>query len=61
MKKNQIFSHWRKRLTPSGKILKTMKVFTFLMLVAIVHVTGSSYSQNSQLSLSMKNATIKDV
>ena len=61
MKKNQIFSHWRKGLTPWGKILKTMKVFTFLMLVAIVHVSASSYSQNSRLSLNMKNATIKDV
>lgn len=61
MKKNQIFSHWRKGLTPWGKILKTMKVFTFLMLVAIVHVSASSYSQNSRLSLNMKNASIKDV
>jgi TonB-linked SusC/RagA family outer membrane protein len=61
MKKIEIFSLWRERLTPSGKILKTMKVFTFLMLVAIVHVSASSYSQNSRLSLNMKNATIKDV
>lgn len=61
MKKNGIFSLWRERLTPSGKILKAMKVFSFFMLVVIVHVSASSYSQSSQLSLNMKNATIKDV
>ncbi len=61
MKKNGIFSWFGKGLTPSGKILKVMKVFTFLMLVVIIHVSATSYSQNSHLSLNMKNVSIKDV
>ena len=51
----------RKRVTPIGKILKTMKVFAFLMLVAIVHVSAASYSQNTRLSLNMSDVSIKDV
>ena len=61
MKKNGIFSWFGKGLTPSGKILKVMKVFTFLMLFVIIHVSATSYSQNSHLSLNMKNVSIKDV
>ncbi|MGQ8334961.1 TonB-dependent receptor [Sunxiuqinia sp. A32] len=38
-----------------------MKVFTFIMLVLVVHVSANSYAQNTNLSLTMKDVTIKDV
>ncbi|HKJ41173.1 MAG TPA: secretin and TonB N-terminal domain-containing protein, partial [Sunxiuqinia sp.] len=38
-----------------------MKVFTFLMLAIVMHVSASSYSQTTRLTLNMKDASIKDV
>lgn len=61
MKKNAVFSLFGEGVMPLGKILKTMKVLTFLMLAVAIHVSASSYSQTTRLSLNMKDASIKDV
>ena len=61
MKKNEVFSFRGKRFMPIGKILKIMKVFTFLMLVFAIHVSAVSYSQNTKLSMNLQNVTIKQV
>lgn len=61
MKKKGIFSLKEKRIVPSGKILKMMKVITLLMLVAVIHVSAMTYSQNSRLNLNVKNISIKEV
>lgn len=46
---------------PLGKILRIMKVLTILMLVFVMHISARSYSQNSKLSLSMQNVSIKQI
>ena len=61
MKKNEIFFPIGKGIMPCGKILKTMKVFTLIMIIAIVQVSARSYSQNARLSLNMNDVTIKKV
>lgn len=61
MKKNEVFSFKEKRFMPIGKILKIMKVFTFLMLVFAIHVSARSYSQNTKLSMNLQNVSIKQV
>jgi len=61
MKKNEVFSLKEKRFMPIGKILKIMKVFTFIMLVFAIHVTARSYSQNTRLSMNLQNVSIKQV
>lgn len=61
MKKNEVFSFKEKRFMPIGKILKIMKVFTFIMLVFAIHVTARSYSQNTKLSMNLQNVSIKQV
>ena len=44
-----------------AKLIRIMKLTGFLILVTLMHVTASVYSQNTLLSLSMKNSTLKDV
>lgn len=45
-----------------GKYLRIMKISIFLMFFCIgVAVAGTSYSQNTMLSLKVKNKTLKDV
>lgn len=61
MKKNEVFSFREKGFMPIGKILKIMKVLTFIILVTVLHVSARSYSQNTKLSLNMQNASIKQV
>ena len=61
MKKNDFFSLEEKRIMPIGKILKIMKVFTFVMLVFAIQISARSYSQNTKLSLNMQNVPIKQV
>ena len=61
MEKNEIFSKRGKGLIPLGKILRIMKVLTILMLVFVMHISARSYSQNSKLSLSMQNVSIKQI
>jgi len=61
MKKNEVFSLKGKRFMPIGKILKIMKVFTFVMLVFAIHVSALSYSQNTKLSINLQNVSIKQV
>lgn len=38
-----------------------MKLTLFFLLAALIHVSGSVYSQQTKLSISLKNATVKDV
>ncbi|MBW8334480.1 MAG: TonB-dependent receptor [Prolixibacteraceae bacterium] len=61
MKKNEFFSFKEERFMPIGKILKIMKVFTFVMLVFAVQISARSYSQNTKLSMNMQNVSIKQV
>ena len=61
MKKNEIFPLTGERLGLCGKIIKRMKVFTFIMLVAVIHVSANSYAQNTHLSINMRDVSIKDV
>lgn len=61
MKKNEVFSLKEKRFMPVGKILKIMKVLTFVMLVFVIHVSARSYSQNTKLSMNLQNVSIKQV
>jgi TonB-linked SusC/RagA family outer membrane protein len=46
-------------LTPL--ILKTMKLTTILLLFSLLNVTANSFSQNSRLSLSLKDVSIQEV
>jgi TonB-linked SusC/RagA family outer membrane protein len=61
MKKSDFFLLKEERFMPIGKILKIMKVFTFVMLVFSMHISASSYSQNTRLSLNLQNVSIKQV
>ena len=61
MKKFKIFPLRRESQCLFGKIMRRMKIFTLIMLVAAIHVSANSYSQNTHLSLSMKDVSIKDV
>ncbi len=61
MKKNEIYTSGGTGFLPFGKILKFMKVLTFIMLVCIIHVSASSYSQNTKLSMTLQNVSIKEV
>ena len=38
-----------------------MKLSTFFLLVAILHVSANSYSQEARISFSIKNGTLTDV
>jgi len=44
-----------------SKLIRIMKLTSFLVLVTLMQVTASVYSQNTLLSLSMKNSTLKEV
>ena len=61
MKKNEVFFLKVKRFTPFGKILKIMKVLTFVMFVLVLQVSARSYSQNTKMSLNLQNTSIKQV
>ena len=43
------------------KILMVMKLSTFLLLVSVLSVTASGYSQQARLDVSLKDATIKEL
>jgi len=43
------------------KWLRIMKLTVFFLLAALTHLSASVYSQQTKLSLSLKNATVKDV
>ena len=61
MKKKVIFSFSRKGDVLYGKFLKMMKILSFLMFFAVMHVSASSYSQSARLSLNLKDVSIKQV
>ncbi len=61
MKKNEVFPKGERGFVPLGKILKIMKVLSFVMLVFVMHVSARSYSQNTKFSMSLQNVTIKKV
>ena len=44
-----------------GKPLKIMKIFTVLFWATALSVSANSYSQNTKLSVDLKNSTIKEV
>ncbi|MCG6187851.1 TonB-dependent receptor [Maribellus maritimus] len=59
MKKNYENRSW---LDPVlKKILLAMKLATVIILISIMHVSASVYSQTTKLSLSMQETTIKEV
>lgn len=61
MKKNEFLFLQKGRVGPLGKIIKAMKVFAFVMLIAAIHVSANTYSQNARFNLSMKDVSIKQV
>jgi len=46
---------------PLFKWIRVMKLTLFFLLAALVHVSASVYSQQTKLSISMKDATVKEV
>ncbi|HEY3388839.1 MAG TPA: carboxypeptidase-like regulatory domain-containing protein, partial [Prolixibacteraceae bacterium] len=44
-----------------SKLIRIMKLTSFLILVTLMQVTASVYSQNTLLNLSMKNTALKEV
>ena len=61
MKKSRVPTSWESCIIPWSKILKMMKVVLFIMLVAAIHVSANTYSQNTRFNLNMKNVSIKQV
>ncbi len=55
------FNSERRRRILTPLILKTMKLTTLLLLFSMLNVTANSFSQNSKLSLSLKDVTIQEV
>ncbi len=47
--------------SPLFKWLRIMKLTLFILMIAFVHVSASVYSQQTQLSVSVKNASVKEV
>jgi len=43
------------------KWLRVMKLTVFFLLSALIHVSASVYSQQTKLSISLKNVTVKEV
>ncbi|MBK5261066.1 MAG: TonB-dependent receptor [Peptostreptococcaceae bacterium] len=46
---------------PLLKCLRIMKLTAFILLVSLVHLSASVYSQQIKLDVSLRNATIRDV
>ena len=44
-----------------SKLIRIMKLTSFLILVTLMQVTASVYSQNTLLNLNMKNTSLRDV
>ncbi len=43
------------------KILLTMKISTFLLIVNLLHISAIGYSQGEKLNLNLKNASLKEM
>lgn len=52
---------WRTCMLMPGKIFLTMKLTFILLLLGVLQLSASVYSQNSMLSLNLKNCTVKEV
>lgn len=52
---------WRVLSHLPGKIFLTMKLTIILSLLCVLQLSASVYSQNSMLSLNLKNCTVKEV
>ena len=60
MKKKQMnASLWIKRRLKT--LLLTMKLTSLFLLLAVIHVSASTYSQNTKFSLKLTEKTVKDV
>ncbi|TKG97331.1 SusC/RagA family TonB-linked outer membrane protein [Puteibacter caeruleilacunae] len=46
---------------PVRKLLRTMKLIAFIMLLSLLQVSAASYSQTAKLNLSFDNAHLKEV
>src|SRR3989339_256166 len=51
----------RTTMRKSGKIFLIMKLTFVLLLLGIMQLSASVYSQSSKLSLDLKNRTVKEV
>jgi hypothetical protein len=61
MKKNNCFL-WEWKIPELQKLLRVMKLTTFLFLVSVISVfAGKTYSQTKALNLKMSHSTVKDV
>ncbi len=61
MEKNNFFI-WEQKNPELQKLLRVMKLTTFLLLFSVISVfAGKTYSQSKELSLKMKNRSVKEV
>ncbi|MEN8118132.1 MAG: TonB-dependent receptor [Bacteroidota bacterium] len=61
MKKNNCFL-WEWEIPGLQKLLRVMKLTTFLLLISVISVfANKTYSQTKVLNLKMKNSTVKEV
>jgi TonB-dependent starch-binding outer membrane protein SusC len=58
-KKQKNSSLWMKRRLKT--LLLTMKLTSLFLLLAVIHVSASTYSQNTKFSLKLSEKTVKDV
>ncbi len=49
------------QMTPVRKLLLTMKITFILLLLGLVHVSASTYAQNTKITLNLKNAEISEL
>ena len=60
MKKTNV-PNGKLRLCHAGKIIRVMKIMSFLILIAFVQVYAVSYSQSTKLNLNYQNVKISDL
>lgn len=59
--KKKCICRWRKLMRMSGTIFLAMKLTFLLVLLGVIQLSASVYSQNVKLSFELKNSTVKEV
>ena len=49
------------RISRLIKLLRVMKITCLLLMIALVQVSASTYSQSTKLTLNLKNVTLSEV
>jgi len=60
MEKNLLKDTYIKRLGIK-RLLKVMRITIFLILLSLLHVSATTYSQNAKLNLSFKKASLREI